>query len=288
MDDFDELDANPATRPYWAQRHGEAARSIDLQTACSLFRSVVETLLAEDLFQEWAGYTCVDDGYVAGRGGKSPEAFAFRKTRLHGLWPPDQNWDRWTESQLLTAVEFFHDVVANPTAGRRHTYLGCGYHATAFSRAAGQTRYRSEVNEFLADFGDGFEINVSGEVVRNVPTAFEALADDELPSSVGSEHRVTLDHAVAKFRARRSTREDQLDALRHLGAILESLRPRLRAVLTRKDEADMFEVLNRFNIRHADSSQQGDYDPSIFLPWVFYSHLAALHASYCLLEREDG
>ncbi len=68
MDEFDEIDANAATRPYWAQRHGEGARSIDLQTACSLFRSVVEALLAEDLFQEWAGYACVDDVLCSNQG----------------------------------------------------------------------------------------------------------------------------------------------------------------------------------------------------------------------------
>src|SRR5918999_581355 len=106
MDEFDKFETGTVSRRYWAQRHGEGAHHIDLRTACSLFRSVIEALVAEDLLQEWAGYECVDDGFVAGRAGHDPEAFAFRKTRLHGLWPPDHTWEKWSESHLLTAIEF--------------------------------------------------------------------------------------------------------------------------------------------------------------------------------------
>lgn len=249
---MDELDVEETGPPsaFWAQRHGKAGGPLDLSTGASLFRSTVTALRGEGYFAEWAGYSCVDiEGEYEGTGGTDLEAFAFRKTRLHGLWPPSEDWDSWDLDYLLTAVEFFYSVVSKPTDGWYHDYMRCGQHWIAFRAHSGRSRYRGEVNEILIDVGGGFELEVEGAVVRSIPSGLEELVEEELPATASSDARQTLQHAIELFRARGSSEHDQLDALRSLAAVLESVRPQLKQVLQTKDESDLFEMLNRFAIR---------------------------------------
>ena len=286
MDD-DELGPQPSQpRCYWSQQIGTQGR-LDLATAATLVRSLVETLTGEDYFTQWAGYSCVDGDRV-GLGGSDPAAYAYRKTRLRGLWPPSAGWDGWDENHLMTAVEMFFDVVAKPIDRFYHDYAHCGFHATNFNRRLGRERYREEVNQILGDLGDGFELNALGVVERRIPSGFEELAEMALPSSASGDASIVIGHAVTKFRGRGSSDQDQVDAIPNLVGLLESVRPKLKDAFHKRDEADLFEIANRFNLRHSDPTQRTDYDRSIFLPWLFYSYLAAVHAAYRLIERHEA
>ena len=64
------------------------------------------------------------------------------------------------------------------------------------------------------------------------------------------------------------------------------MRNRLGGVLTRKDESDLFELANRFGIRHHNEQQKTDYDRGIWHPWMFYYYLATIHACVALLKRD--
>lgn len=285
METTDDLQAG--RRRYWAQRHGTRNEKLDLPSAARLYRSVIAGLIENGYLQEWFGYYCVDADNVAGLAGDDVPAFAYRKTWLDGLWPVSDEWLGWDEEHFLTAVEFFYDHVSKPIDGRFHDWNQCGWHYNTFDREAGQQLYRREANDILIDYSEGFELEAGGNVVRVVPTGLQDLVHQPLPGE-GPSNQSTLQHAIDKFRARSSTELDQLDALRHLAALLESVRPQLKTVFAHKDEADLFEVANRFNIRHANASQQGNYDRSVFLPWLFYSHVAAIHAAFELLDRQDN
>ncbi len=247
---------------------------------------MIEGLVAEAYFQEWAGVTCVDGGWT-GTGGADPAMAAYRKTRLTGLWPPGPAWEQWDELHLMTAIEFLFDVVSKPIDGSHHAYNNCGYHASKFSREPGRDQYRSEVNAFLGDLGDGFELDRAGLVVRTVPDGLGDLVAEAPSAAMPATDVEAIQHAIAKFRARGSSRLDQLDAIRTLVGLLEAIRPTLKTAFDRQDEADLFEIANRFNLRHAGAQQRSDYDESIFLPWVFYMYLAALNAAFRLIERNN-
>jgi len=284
MDELDVVETGPPAA-FWAERHGKAGGPLDLVTAATLFRSMLTALRSEGYLTEWTGYSCVDiSGEYEGTGGMDLEAFAFRRTRVHGLWPPSDGWDSWDLDHLLTAVEFFYSVVSKPVEGFYHDYMRCGQHWTRFRTRQGRSRYRDEVNQILVDVGGGFELELAGPVVRIIPSGLEELAEQELPAPASNDARQTLQHAIELFRARGSSEHDQLDALRSLAAILESIRPQLKQVLETKDESDLFEILNRFGIRHADAKQQGKYDRRVFLPWLFYSYVAAIHAAFQLID----
>ena len=70
-----------------------------------------------------------------------------------------------------------------------------------------------------------------------------------------------------------------------LADILEELRPRLKHVLSRQDEGDLFNIANNFEIRHRNEKQKNQYDKSLWLSWMFYFYLATLHLGIRRLDR---
>lgn len=59
----------------------------------------------------------------------------------------------------------------------------------------------------------------------------------------------------------------------------------MEGVLSSRDEADLFQIANKFAIRHRRPDQKGDYDPGIWLPWIFYWYLAAVYAVLEAIDR---
>jgi len=57
-------------------------------------------------------------------------------------------------------------------------------------------------------------------------------------------------------------------------------------ILHKEDERDLFEIANRFGIRHHNIDQKTDYDKDVFLSWIFYYYLASIHACVHLLKRK--
>lgn len=78
---------------------------------------------------------------------------------------------------------------------------------------------------------------------------------------------------------------DRRDAVRDLADVLESLRSEAKTVLTKRDEADLFNLANNFGIRHFNAQQKMEYDQDIWLSWMFYYYLATIHAVTRLIER---
>ena len=52
-----------------------------------------------------------------------------------------------------------------------------------------------------------------------------------------------INSAILKFRSYRSSQEERRDAVRNLADILEFLKPKLKLVLTQKDESDLLILL---------------------------------------------
>jgi hypothetical protein len=270
---------------YWAERQGLAGDRLDLVEAKRLFASVVDELHERDLLQKWFGYRCVDDGFVAGLAGEDAEAFTYRKTRRRDLWPVSEHSANWDEAAFFTAVEFVHDHVASPTEGRTHTWLNCGFHASAFDDTEGQRLYRDDVNGILADYGTGFELGPGGQILRSAPEDLASLLDQPLDARTSSDVEVRVGEAVRKFRRRVATTSDRKDAVRDLADVVELLRDRAKDVLESADERDLFQLANKFGLRHANDYQKVNFDAAVWYDWMFYYYVASIQAFTRILAR---
>jgi hypothetical protein len=278
-----------ANRQYYSVRTGRnpLAAGLDLPMLLTLFRDLYLHFEREGYFQEAFGLYCVDAGYMPGTLGPDVEAQMFRKLRKQNLWPVHDKCQEYSEDDLFDVIEYLHDHVSKPTQGSEHTWNDCGWHWEEFDQDAGRIAFRSEVNGLLRDYGEGYELSDDGEILFLGQPGLDSLFEAAVPSDDPENIQARVQAANTKFRSRGSTWDDRRDAVRDLADVLEFLRPKLKKVLTRKDESDLFNIANNFGIRHHNPEQKTDYDKPIWYSWMFYYYLATIHAALRLIEKYE-
>lgn len=275
-------------RRYYAERHGKTPGGgrLELSGLKKQFKAAYDQWDAAGYFQEHFGFWCVDDDEVPGLLG-DVDASMMLSLGKDGLWPIRQNIEAYSEDDLLSVVEFVHDHISKPLTGHMHSYSGCGMHWSTFDQPTGRAEYRAKLNVLLARYGSGYELSATGEVLERPLEGAANLLTTDLPMKDGNV-QARVQSAIKKYRQRQSTADDRRDAVRDLADVLEYLRPQVKQVLTKKDESDLFEIANNFSIRHHRPSQKSDYDPAIWLSWMFYFYLATIHACVRMIGRSES
>lgn len=240
---------------------------------------------AEDYFQEAFGYICVDAGYVPGTLGADIEAQMLRGLRKPDLWPIRDQCVNYSEEDVFDVVEFLYDLVSKPIDGHYHNWNDCGWHYEIFDKDLGRQAYRTEMNAILCDYKDGYELSTDGEILALPEKGLENLLQANLPVYDPENVEMRVNNAILKFRRHRSSIEDRRDAVRDLADVLEFLRPKLKSVITKSDENDLFNIANNFGIRHHNDTQKTDYDKAIWYSWFFYHYLSTIHAVQRLIGK---
>ena len=78
--------------------------------------------------------------------------------------------------------------------------------------------------------------------------------------------------------------DDRRNAVRELADVLEYLRPQVKDHM-KDDENDLFNIANNFGIRHHNQKQKTRYDQALWLSWIFYVYLAAIHLVVRKIEQ---
>lgn len=270
--------------PYWSQRRAaETGQGVDLHTVTRRVHREIHRLLTEHFFSESLGFECVDaqDEPVA-----HPDDEIEARVGKRHLWSSGPTG--WSEDDLCDVIEVFHDLASRPTRGWVHSYSGCGFHPSAFSKRSGQAIYRWRINEII---GSAMPLKLStggedlGRMIRTLPSELDHLAAAVLDVAVPDYRDVA--HGLALFRARSASREQRRSAVVALAGVLEARRPIVKEHLT-KDEGALFEIANKFDLRHRKADQQGDYAEE-FLEWIFYWYLATIRLTNTLVDRTgDG
>lgn len=271
-------------RYFTARKAGESA-SVDFDTLKGLFWSAYQQFSAEGYWQEAFGYGCADAGEVEGTIPHPIGEYVQLHTKRR-LWPI---WERRTwydEGALFDLIEFLFDHVSKPIEGWHHTFNDCGWHWNSFDRPAGQAEYRKVVSDLLEGYGSGYELNGRGEIMELAPAGMDKLLKAS-PPTTSLDVMARLNRARDRFQRYGSSLDNRRYAVRELADIFEKLRPQVKEVLNRKDEADLFNIANNFSIRHADEKQKSDYDPAVWLSWMFYFYLATINACLHLLKRKQ-
>lgn len=130
-------------------------------------------------------------------------------------------------------------------------------------------------------------MSANGEILALSEKGLENLLQANFPSRDPENIENRVNNAVLKFRRYRSSIDDRRDAIRDLADVLEFLRPKLKTVITRHDENDLFNIANNFGIPHHNDSQKTEYEKAIWYSWMFYYYLATIHATMRLIENHE-
>ena len=260
-------------REYYSQRMGFAnTTEINLFELRKIFKTTYDMFFNKNFFKEKIGWCMPGSGnYYIGELGTDEDIndYLYLRLRKEHLWPIDQYLENYTEADLFDLIEFCFDIISKPYANAK----------------VAQDEFRAILNPHLKDYANGFSLNDKGCIVTNPDYGLEQIFEAKLISD-DDKVVVPLKYAVEKFRNRNSSHEEKREAVRKLADILEHLRPSIRAHMLTKDENDLFNIANNFNIRHNNSGQKDNYD-TIWLNWMFYVYLATIHAMIRIIKRHE-
>jgi hypothetical protein len=276
-------------KPYYSIRTGKNPLSVgfDLEGLRELFKHQFVSLEDEGYFQEALGFECVDAGFIAGTIGQNLEDALLIELRKRGLTPIRHKIEEYSEDDLFDIIEFLYEHCSKPVERQWHSWNECGWHCDTFDKNLGRSEYRDKINKVLALYDKGYELSEDGEILTLPDDGLGSLFEAGLPRADPQNVVARVAAAQTKYRRYRSSMAERRDAVRDLADVLEYLRPKLKRVLTNKDEAALFEIANNFGIRHHNAAQTTDYDKPIWYSWMFYFYLATIHASVRLIERAN-
>lgn len=265
-------------RQYYAYRKGATQQALDYNDLRRLVVNAIEQFEGQGLFQHLMGKNCPDDARDIG-------AFVLEKVGRE-LWPFSEKLGLENEQWLFTAIEFLYDHSAEPTSTYTHQYMGCGLHVRDADSERGQRIFRERMNSLLARYVTPYELQESGEI-WTVPPNGLAFIEPAPTSEPAIDDRVKS--ALRSYRLYGGTGDDKRHAIHDLADVLERLKKSSTGtMLPTKDESDLFQIANRFGIRHHDLSQKTDYDTGPWLDWIFYSFLNAVTLATRLLDRSGS
>jgi len=287
----DYLPSSQVCRPYWSQRRmqtPECAKLTFRETVRHVCDLIVE-LEDNGYLAQAFGQHCVDSGQEIGTLGSAPVGEMYKQLGRNDLWPIAEYWESYTLNDLCDVVEFVHDHVARPMRRYYHSFSNCGMHYSVFRREVAQKLYHVRVNAIFAESSLDLMLNEHGrfeEVAADALEPFIAGARSDSLSG-GSQHN-ELRHAIEQFRRRGTSEIEKRLAIVALAGVLEEWRDLVKASLLSKDEAVLFEIANKFNLRHRKANQQVDYDTELYFQWIFCWYVATIRLTDKILRRQLG
>ena len=203
------------------------------------------------------------------------------------------NWDAghpdgWSDADFFDAIEVLHQLVQRPATQSYHSYSSCGWHHTNFSCASGQRVFRYFINRVLDTSEVPFRVATSGADVGCMTrrgSAEHQVAVERVLVRGPQAERDAREHTIQLYRSRGSTLEDRRSATNTLARLLEARKELIKETLTKRGADPLFEMLNRWDVRHNREDQIRDYDPA-FLDWLFLNCLSTLDLFDALEDRE--
>lgn len=282
-----------APRPYYAQRQAPDATRVPakprLDEAKRAWRSLMADLLERGYLDRAARRPCVDDRNTQDVTQYELLDADFAQRLGDSYGPLDRSPEAWPDEHFFGMIEVGHDLVARPRRRRFHDYDHCGWHYSDFAVDPAQIFYRWRVNQLLIRQGIDLQLAKSGEEAGRLVHVTSDGRQELTATAVGrdSAHVDPVRHAVALFRARDATVEHKRSACIALYGVLEFRRDQVKAELLSKDERDLFEIANKFAIRHQKADQRRDYDEA-YLDWLYWCYLATIELTDRLIARDTS
>ena len=260
---------------YFSQRQGFTSPSLTATTFVQDFLELIDELSEVGYFPRVLPPYCPDEDQPSDG---EMEKRLRRALRLNIPWPMGERMAAGLpEPVLFSLVEYFHDQAQRPRTFSIHGYGDCVRHYHDYDAEAGGAVYRWKVNELLAGHQMRWKLASSGPEKGQLVRAFPEPLDDVLQSQLAGREDPgdEVAHAIRDYRRRDAGLIEKRNAISLLAGELERRRLEAKDKLDKKDEADLFEIANRFFIRHKNDVQKKDYGPEL-ADWMFLNKLAAI------------
>ena len=207
---------------------------------------------------------------------------------------PLTEWDRHdvTEDHIFDAIEFLYDHVSSPGEWVGMTSeTGFNYHDyDGYDEIEGKKEYREYVNSIICDYKDGYELSEAGIILSAGKTGLQYIFDAEIEPYDEDNVDNKVKEAILKWRNRHLEISERRQAIREMADVFEWLKKtkKLARIMNKKDESALFEIANKFHIRHHDPNQKREYDESIWYSWIFHFYLATYHAVIRFLKKDES
>lgn len=271
------------TRKYYSSRNKSNPPSIeDLYWK---FQHLYLYYQNEDYFKEKTG---ID------KNGHIPDKIKHNAVISIGFQPfPIPEWEKSaiTDGNIFDIIEFLYDHVSKPGELIGMTYNGYNYSDyDSYVKKTGQEEYRDKVNSILCDYKDGYELSISGMILSIGKDGLSEILHAEIEPYDYHNVDIKVADAIQKWRNRRLLLSERKQAIREMADVFEWLKKtkKLSDVLCKKDESALFEIANKFSIRHHGPDQKNDYDKNIWYSWIFHFYLATYHAVVRLLKKSKN
>jgi len=207
--------------------------------------------------------------------------------RKKDLWPIERHLENYSEDDFFDMIEFLFLNVSKPVDGHYDSWDECGMHWETFNKVEGQAVFVSRINEVLSLYEKPFELSSRGEILEKPEHGFEQIFTADIPSP-DENVKGRINSAINRFRRHGSTIDDRRQAVRDLADVLEYLRPKVKDLISKADEQDLFNIANNFGIRHHYEKQKTNYDANLWLSWMFYFYLSTIHVVLRKIESREA
>ncbi|MBC9944182.1 hypothetical protein ICL81_06600 [Leucobacter sp. cx-328] len=263
---------------YWLERQKDSEPRIQRKRFSEAFLELIDEMQDLGYFPKALPRGCVDD---RGSWGFDLSAEISKAIKCNIVWPDDLKQESlsFPDDVLYSVIEYFHDQAQRPRTRSLHETFGCGYHYENFSKASGGVVYRWRVNELLDSYDVGLRLgnqgDETGKLIQHAALNLDELGDQAIAVDAFDRDRTVAD-AIQLYRKRAATTTDRRAAIAQLANYLELRRSELKKVqFSSGDESALFQIFNKFMIRHGDSAQRGDYGDE-YLDWIFWTSVSAI------------
>jgi hypothetical protein len=113
-----------------------------------------------------------------------------------------------------------------------------------------------------------------------------SLPDTFSPGRAGPSHRETDRFDLRAILLPWSERSRQAERAQTSGRRARTLRDQIDETILTADTRALFQIANKFWLRHNDRKQMRGYDSVIWLDWIFYVYVATAHALLATYDRQ--
>lgn len=259
---------------YFAERHSGGHSDLepdDRYTFAEDFIELVNSMSSNGYFPKILPKICEDDNWTEPIDAAKEISRATKQVVDWPLSPMDAK--HLSEVTVYSLVEYFNDQAQRPRKAEWHNWNNCGYDYSAFNRESGGAVYRWRVNNLLSQHKAPLRLGSVGDERGRLVHAFSREQDALLTNEVENRAENPGDevaHAIRMFRARNANNIDKRAALALLYKRLEPKRKYLEGKTTKGDVDDIFNIANRYQIRHSIGKQFNE-EREEFLEWMFWN-----------------